>query len=59
MGTTPRTGNQYSIHHGDFSAVVCELGSKLRRFDYGGKEEYCSYRQDDQTPTSSGYIITT
>ena len=37
MGTTPRTGNQYSIHHGDFSAVVCELGSKLRRFDYGGK----------------------
>ena len=57
MGTTPRTGNQYSIHHGDFSAVVCELGSKLRRFDYGGKEVFCSYGPDDLTPTCCGYIL--
>ena len=26
---TPRTGNQYSIHYGDYSAVICELGAKV------------------------------
>ena len=41
---TPRTGNQYSIHYGDYSAVICELGAKIRRFDYQGKEIYCPYR---------------
>lgn len=26
---TPRTGNQYSIHYGDYSAVICELGARF------------------------------
>ena len=39
---TPRTGNQYSIHHGDYSAVICELGAKIRRFDFNGKEIFLS-----------------
>ncbi|MBT1181134.1 aldose 1-epimerase family protein [Bifidobacterium sp. CP2] len=57
MSTTPRTGNQYSIHYGDYSAVVCELGAKLRRFDWRGKEIFCPFGPDDLTPTCNGYIL--
>ncbi|WP_190973548.1 aldose 1-epimerase family protein [Bifidobacterium callitrichos] len=57
MSTTPRTGNQYSIHHGDYSAVICELGSKLRRFDWQGEEIFCPFGPDDLTPTCNGYIL--
>ena len=32
---TPRTGNQYSIHYGDYSAVICELGAKIRVLKIG------------------------
>lgn len=47
---TPRTGNQYSIHYGDYSAVICELGAKIRRFDYQGKEIFCPFGVNDLTP---------
>lgn len=46
---TPRTGNQYSIHHGDYSAVICELGAKIRRFDFNGKEIFCPFGVNDLT----------
>ena len=51
---TPRTGNQYSIHYGDYSAVICELGAKIRRFDYQGKEIFCPFGVNDLTPTCNG-----
>ena len=47
---TPRTGNQYSIHYGDYSAVICELGAKIRRFDYQGKEIFCPFGVNDPDP---------
>ena len=53
---TPRTGNQYSIHYGDYSAVICELGAKIRRFDYQGKEIFCPFGVNDLTPTCNGYV---
>ena len=46
---TPRTGNQYSIHHGGYSAVICELGAKIRRFDFNGKEIFCPFGVNDLT----------
>jgi aldose 1-epimerase len=54
---TPRTGNQYSIHHGDYSAVICELGAKIRRFDFNGKEIFCPFGVNDLTPTCNGYVL--
>ena len=54
---TPRTGNQYSIHYGDYSAVICELGAKIRRFDHAGKEIFCPFGPDDLTPTCNGYVL--
>ena len=54
---TPRTGNQYSIHYGDYSAVICELGAKIRRFDYQGKEIFCPFGVNDLTPTCNGYVL--
>ena len=54
---TPRTGNQYSIHHGGYSAVICELGAKIRRFDFNGKEIFCPFGVNDLTPTCNGYVL--
>lgn len=54
---TPRTGNQYSIHHGDYSAVICELGAKIRRFDFNSKEIFCPFGVNDLTPTCNGYVL--
>ena len=54
---TPRTRNQYSIHYGDYSAVICELGAKIRRFDYQGKEIFCPFGVNDLTPTCNGYVL--
>ena len=54
---TPRNGNQYTITHGDYTAVVCELGGKLRRFEYCGKEIICPFGPDDLTPTCNGYVL--
>lgn len=30
----PRTGQQFSISHGDYHAVVTELGATLRKLTY-------------------------
>lgn len=54
---TPRTGNQYSIHYGDYSAVICELGAKIRRFDYQGKEIFARSASTILTPTCNGYVL--
>ncbi|RSX55718.1 aldose epimerase [Bifidobacterium dolichotidis] len=35
---TPRTGQQFSIHYGDYEAVITELGAALRVLKYQGKD---------------------
>ncbi|MEE8737587.1 MAG: aldose 1-epimerase family protein [Bifidobacterium sp.] len=57
MSTQARTGNQYCIHAGELSAVICQLGAKIRRFDHSGKPVLCPFGQDDLTPTCNGYIL--
>ena len=34
----PRTGQQFSISHGDYHAVVTELGATLRKLTYQGED---------------------
>ena len=55
--TTPRTGQQYSIRRGDFSAVVTELGAILRRFDYRDREILVPFDPDAPVPCCNGYVL--
>lgn len=57
MNTTPRTGNQYTITYGDYSAVICQLAAKIRKFEYQGEEIFCSFGPNDLTPTCNGYVL--
>ena len=34
----PRTGQQFSISHGDYTAVIAQLGATLRVFRYQGDD---------------------
>lgn len=33
-----RTGQQFSISHGDYEAVITELGATMRKLTYKGEE---------------------
>ena len=54
---TPRTGQQYSIHFGDYSAVITQLGAILRRFDYQSKEVIVPFGENDTIPCCNGYVL--
>lgn len=50
----PRTGQQFSISHGDYSAVITELGATLRVFRYRGSDVTVALGPDDIVPCCEG-----
>lgn len=54
---TPRTGQQYSIHFGDYSAVITELGAGLRSLRYQDNDILASYDENDLVPCSNGAVL--
>ena len=53
----PRTGQQYSIRCGEYSAVITEVGAILRRFDYRGHEILVPFDADAPVPCCNGYLL--
>ncbi|AKV55371.1 aldose 1-epimerase family protein [Bifidobacterium actinocoloniiforme DSM 22766] len=53
----PRTGQQYSISHGDYQAIVTQQGATLRVLRYRGKDLIASFRQDQAIPCSNGCVL--
>ncbi|AII74499.1 Aldose 1-epimerase [Bifidobacterium coryneforme] len=53
----PRTGQQYCIHHGDYSAVVTELGATLRVLRYQDQDLIASFEPDGLVPCSNGCVL--
>lgn len=53
----PRTGQQYSIHQGDYSAVVTELGATLRTLKYQGQDLIASFDPDGTIPCNNGNVL--
>ena len=43
----PRTGQQFSISHGDYRAIITELGATLRKLTYRGEELIVPLGPDD------------
>jgi aldose 1-epimerase len=53
----PRTGNQYSISFGDYSAVVTELGAILRVLKWKDKDLLASFDANETVPCCNGYVL--
>lgn len=53
----PRTGQQYSIHSGDYQAVITELGAGLRSLQFQGTDILASYDPDELVPCSNGSVL--
>lgn len=53
----PRTGNQFSISYGDYSAVIAELGATLRVLKWKGKDLIASFDANDTVPCCNGYVL--
>lgn len=53
----PRTGQQFSISHGDYHAVVTELGATLRKLTYQGEDIIVSPGPDDMVTCCHGQLL--
>ena len=53
----PRTGQQFSISHGDYTAVIAQLGATLRVFRYQGDDVTVSTGPDDVVTCCVGRVL--
>lgn len=53
----PRTGQQYTIHHGDWEAVITELGATMRKVTYQGKNVIVPLGPDDLITCCHGQLL--
>ena len=53
----PRTGNQYSISHGDWKAVITELGATMRKVTYKGRNVIVPLGPDDPVTCCHGQLL--
>lgn len=59
--TTPhaaRYGKQFTITHGDYSAVICELGATFRKVQYRGKDIVVPFDENRTlSNTCQGFVL--
>ncbi|MCH4209322.1 aldose 1-epimerase family protein [Bifidobacterium sp.] len=53
----PRSGQQYSLHHGDYAAVVTEIGATLRRLTYQGDDVIVPWDSNEAAPCCNGQLL--
>ncbi|MDF7664132.1 aldose 1-epimerase family protein [Bifidobacterium sp. ESL0763] len=53
----PRSGQQYTISHGDYQAVITQLGASLRTLTYRGHDMIASWDPDGTVPCSNGQLL--
>ena len=54
---SPRTGQQYSIKHGDYEAVITELGATMRKVTYKGRNVIVPLGPDDPVTCCHGQLL--
>ena len=57
IAATPRTGHQYTITHGDYVAVVTELGAALRKLTYQGKNVIATFGANEVAILGVGCVV--
>ena len=56
-GFEARTGNQYAISAGEWSAVVAELGASLRELKWRGEDIIVPFDPDKVIPCCNGWVL--
>ena len=51
------TGRQFSVHHGDYSAVVTELGASLRVLTWRGRPLVVGFGQEELPIGYQGAVL--
>ena len=57
MALKPRTGNQYVISSGEWSAVVTELGASLRELKWRGEDLIVPFDPNKVIPCCNGWVL--
>lgn len=57
INLTARTGQQFSISHGDYEAVITELGATMRKLTYKGEDLTVALGPDDLVTCCHGQIL--
>ncbi|MDR0482746.1 MAG: aldose 1-epimerase family protein [Cellulomonadaceae bacterium] len=58
MTTTPApSGEQFVIEHGEHTAVIVEVGAKVRSYTVGGRDVFVSWGEDEICPVSNQAIL--
>lgn len=53
----PRSGQQFTITHGDYTAVITELGATLRKLTYQGHDVIVPWNADQPVPCTNGELL--
>lgn len=53
----PRSGQQYQITFGDYTAVITELGATLRKLTYQGRDVIVPWQPNDTVPCCNGQLL--
>lgn len=53
----PRSGQQFTITHGDYRAVITELGATLRSLTYRGADVIVPWGPNDVVPCCNGQLL--
>ncbi|RBP98235.1 aldose epimerase [Bifidobacterium aemilianum] len=53
----PRSGQQFTISHGQYRAVITQLGAAMRSLTYQGKDLIVSWNPDRPVPCSNGQLL--
>jgi aldose 1-epimerase len=55
--TSPVSGTQYAISHGEHRAVVAEVGAMVREYAVGGREVFVPFGTDEVAPVFNGAVL--
>lgn len=53
----PPSGDQVELRHGDWRAVVTEVGATLRRLQHGGRRLIAGFDRDEQASAGRGQVL--
>jgi len=55
--TSPPSGEQHEIRHGEHRAIVCEVGATLRSYTVGGADVLDGFSIDEASPAGRGQVL--
>lgn len=55
--STPRSGQQYRLRHGDYEAVIASIGATVRSLTHAGRDLVVPFAEDEVRPAYRGVTL--